>query len=75
MSIYDKYEAHGVEPLSAPQQVQLIEDEPTEWPAWEVDYADLMAAPHAVVGGPAQVRVIEEGPARVAVEVVREAAG
>jgi alpha-mannosidase len=72
-SVFDKGEHREL--LAAPLQLQLIEDEPTEWPAWEVDFADLMAAPRALVGGPARVRVVEQGPARAALEVVRELAG
>jgi alpha-mannosidase len=72
-SIFDKQA--GREMLASPLQLQLIDDEPTEWPAWEVDFTDLMAAPRAVVAGPAWVRVIETGPARAGVEVVRECEG
>lgn len=63
------------EMLAAPAQLQLLDDAPRDWAAWEVDYDDVMAAPRAVVGGPAEIRVVERGPARVAVEVVRRAAG
>jgi alpha-mannosidase len=40
-----------------------------------MDWADQQKAPRAYVGGPAQVRVVEQGPARVALEVTREAEG
>jgi alpha-mannosidase len=40
-----------------------------------VEYADLSASAWAVVSGPARLRVVESGPARVALEVVRETAG
>lgn len=72
-SILDK--RHGRELLAAPLRLQLIDDEPQEWPAWEIDYADLMAPPRAVAGGPARVRVVEAGPARAALEVVQQAEG
>ncbi len=72
-SIVDK--RAGRELLGAPLRLQLLDDEPQEWPAWEIDYADIMAAPRDVVGGPARLRVVEDGPARVAVEVAREASG
>jgi alpha-mannosidase len=65
----------GRELLTAPLALQLLDDEPDQWSAWEIDYAEISAAPKAVVAGPAQVRVIEDGPARVAVEVTREALG
>lgn len=72
-SIYDR--RAGKMLLGAPLQLQLLRDAPRNWQAWEIDHADVSAPPRAVVGGPAQVRVLETGPARVMVEVVREAAG
>ncbi len=72
-SIFDK--SLNRELLSAPLRLQLIEDEPRKWAAWEVEYGALMAPPREVVAGPAAIRVIERGPARVALEVVRSAAG
>ncbi len=72
-SIFDK--RLDRELLSAPLALQLIEDEPRKWAAWEVEYSALMAPPREVVGGPAAIRVVERGPSRVALEVVRHAAG
>jgi alpha-mannosidase len=40
-----------------------------------MDWADQSRAPRAFVGGPAKIAVVENGPARVAVEVRREAEG
>ena len=40
-----------------------------------MDWADQQKPPRAYVGGPAQIRVVENGPVRVAVEVVRETEG
>jgi alpha-mannosidase len=67
--------ATGTELLRSPLRLQLIDDEPASWPAWEIDYEDLMAPPRSVVHGPAQVRILENGPARVALEVTRQAEG
>ncbi len=72
-SIHDK--RLDRELLSAPLRLQILDDEPAKWPAWEIDYADLMAPPRAVVGGPARVRVAESGPARVTLEVTRAGRG
>jgi len=73
VSLFDK--ALGRELLSAPLTLQLFHDEPRKWSAWEVEYSALSAPPREVVHGPARVRVVEQGPARAAVEVVRQAAG
>ncbi len=72
-SIFDK--SLNRELLSAPLRLQLFDDEPRKWAAWEVEYAPLMAPPREVVAGPAAIRVVESGPARVSLEVVRRAAG
>lgn len=72
-SVFDKL--LGRELLSGPLLLQLFDDEPRKWSAWEVEYSALSAPPREVVGGPAKVRVVEDGPARAAVEVVRQAAG
>ena len=71
-SIVDK--ATGRELLSAPLKLQLLRNQPRNWPEWEIEYDDLLAAPAVEVGGPARVRVVEAGPARVALEIERRAA-
>jgi alpha-mannosidase len=50
-------------------------DNPKQWPAWNMDWDQEQAAPREYVGGPAKIRVVENGPVRVAVEVTRETAG
>ncbi|HQU33807.1 MAG TPA: glycoside hydrolase family 38 C-terminal domain-containing protein [Thermoanaerobaculaceae bacterium] len=72
-SVFDKQ--LGRELLAAPLALQLIDDRPLRWPAWEIQYDAIAAPPRATVGGPAEVRVVEDGPARVALEVVRHADG
>ena len=72
-SIFDK--AIGKELLAAPARLAISYDNPSQWPAWNMDWDQEQAAPKAYVGGPARIRVIENGPARVAVEVSRETDG
>jgi len=72
-SIFDK--ALNRELLSAPARLAISYDNPQHWPAWNMDWDQEQAAPKAYVGGPAKIRVVENGPARVAVEVLRETAG
>ena len=61
--------------LSAPARLEIKTDNPRNWPAWNMDYEDQMRAPRAYVHGPAKVRIVENGPARVALEVTRETEG
>jgi len=72
-SIFDK--KLGRELLSAPLRLQLFDDQPRRWSAWEVEYSALSAPPREVVGGPVELRILESGPARVALEVSRRTAG
>ncbi len=72
-SIFDR--AAKKELLSAPMRLAISTDNPAQWPAWNMDFEDEQRAPRAYVAGPATMRVVENGPARVAVEVAREAEG
>lgn len=72
-SIFDK--ALNKELLSAPMRLAISNDVPTIYPAWNMDYKDEQAAPRAYVSGPAKIRIKENGPARVSLEVTRETEG
>ncbi len=72
-SIFDK--SIGRELLAAPARLAISYDNPRQWPAWNMDWDQEQAAPKAYVSGPAKIRVVESGPARVALEVSRESAG
>ena len=72
-SIFDK--AIGKELLAGPARLAISYDNPKQWPAWNMDWDQEQAAPREYVGGPAQIRVVENGPLRVALEVSRETAG
>ena len=73
-SIFDKSLEQGA-CLSGPMRLAISNDAPRQWPAWNMDFDQEQAAPRAYVGGPAKIRVVENGPVRVAVEVSREAEG
>ncbi|HEY4322177.1 MAG TPA: glycoside hydrolase family 38 C-terminal domain-containing protein [Gemmatimonadales bacterium] len=72
-SIMDK--SVGRELLAAPIRLALLHDNPSQWPAWNMDFADEQAAPRAYVGGTAAIRVSQNGPARVAITVDRTTDG
>jgi alpha-mannosidase len=72
-SIFDK-ELHK-ELLSSPIRLEVTTDTPKQYPAWNMDYEQVEAKPRAYVAGPVKVRVIENGPVRVAIEVSRQAEG
>jgi alpha-mannosidase len=72
-SIFDKKTKREV--LSAPARLALQTEAPHDWPAWNMDWADQQKPPRGYVAGPASFRVVEDGLARVAVEVTRETEG
>ena len=71
--IFDK--SIGKELLAAPARLEISYDNPRQWPAWNMDWDQEQAPPKSYVAGPAHMRVVENGPARVAIEVAREASG
>jgi alpha-mannosidase len=72
-SIYDKHLQKEL--LAAPARLALQTETPQQWPAWNMDWDDRQQPPRAYVSGPAKMRIVENGPARVALEITREAAG
>jgi alpha-mannosidase len=70
--VFDK--AAGVELLKEPARLDLFDDRSIE-PAWEIAWEDLAKGPRKHVSGPAQIKVIENGPVRVALEVTRTTDG
>ncbi|HVF42902.1 MAG TPA: glycoside hydrolase family 38 C-terminal domain-containing protein, partial [Pyrinomonadaceae bacterium] len=71
--VFDK--SINKELLSAPARLAFQTERPKDWPAWNMDWADRQKPPRGYVSGPAKIRVVERGPARVAVEVERESEG
>jgi alpha-mannosidase len=71
-SILDK-KAGNREMLAAPACFVFTHEKPQNWPAWNMDWADRQKPPMGRVTGPAKIRIVENGPVRVALEVEREA--
>ncbi len=72
-SIFDK--KINQELLSGPVRLAVSTDNPRQWPAWNMDFEDEQRAPRAFVSGPAEVRIVENSPVKVALEIKREAEG
>ncbi|HEY6448501.1 MAG TPA: glycoside hydrolase family 38 C-terminal domain-containing protein [Acidobacteriaceae bacterium] len=72
-SVFDK--ETGKELLAAPMRLAISYDNPEQWPAWNMDWDQEQAPPRAYVSGPATVRIVENGPAQVALEVTRQTDG
>ncbi len=61
--------------LSAPARLAIQQHDPRDWPAWNMDFDDQQKPPRSYVGGPAKIRVVENGPVRVGVEIERQTEG
>lgn len=72
-SIFDK--TAGRELLAEPARLVFTHESPRHYPAWNMDWEDRKNPPIGAVEGPAQFRVVEQGPVRVALEVTRESRG
>src|SRR5437764_1920933 len=71
-SIFDK-EADR-ELLKAPIRLELRDDPSPDKPAWRILWDTVNSPPREYVQSP-EVRIVENGPVRVAVEITRHAAG
>jgi alpha-mannosidase len=72
-SVYDK--ALKKELLSGPIRLAISTDTPKIYPAWNMEFEQEQAAPRSYVGGTANVRIKENGPVRISLEVTRETEG
>jgi len=72
-SIFDK--KIGKEILSSPIRLAIKDDTPTQWPAWNMDWEDQRKTPRSYFSNPAEIRISENGPVRIALEVTREVEG
>jgi alpha-mannosidase len=61
----------GKQLLSAPCRFELRSDSGTNYPAWEITYAVVSAAPTGYVDQGTSMTVVENGPARVSLRIVR----
>lgn len=72
-SVFDKQ--LNKELLSAPSRLAFQTEKPEQWPAWNMDWTDQQKPPRNYVSGPAQIRIVESGPVRVALAVTRQTEG
>ncbi len=72
-SIFDKQLKREL--LSSPMRLAFQTEKPEQWPAWNMDWADQQKPPRAYVSGPARVRLVENGPVRIAIAVTRQTEG
>ena len=72
-SVYDKTAKREL--LASPMRLSFQYENPAQYPAWNMDYADQTKPPEGYVDGPAKISITENGPVRVALTVDRWANG
>ncbi|HEX9007537.1 MAG TPA: glycoside hydrolase family 38 C-terminal domain-containing protein, partial [Bacteroidota bacterium] len=72
-SIFDKQARREL--LAAPCRFALLNDAGGEWPAWEIQYADVSAPPRAFAGAPVTKTIVDSGAAQVTLRVTRTLEG
>lgn len=69
-SIYDKKASKEL--LDKPARLEFLEESPTNWPAWNMDWDDRQKAPLGYLNEDVSVKVLERGPVRVSLQVDRK---
>ncbi|MFC1762159.1 alpha-mannosidase [Planctomycetota bacterium] len=68
-SVFDKQV--NKELLEKPAQLEFLENFPTIKPAWRIYWKDIKRPARSVAANPVHIRVVENGPLRIAIEVLR----
>ena len=69
-SIYDK--KLKKELLAKPANLEFLYEHPKEYPAWNMDWKDRQLPPIGTLDKNAVIKIVENGPVRVAIEVKRQ---
>lgn len=65
----------GRELLTSPPELELLPDRSAKYPAWEILWHDIAAAPLGRVDLSPRLEIVERGPLRAAIRVERQAPG
>jgi alpha-mannosidase len=69
-SVFDKIQKKEL--LSKPARLEFLHEKPGYWSAWNMDWNDRKNPPVDYLDGDATVKVTEQGPVRVSLEVTRK---
>lgn len=68
--IYDKRASREV--LSKPATLDFQMEAPSQWPSWNMDWKDRKNPPFDFMNKDVSMRIVEQGPVRVAIEVKKK---
>ncbi|MDP4208326.1 MAG: glycoside hydrolase family 38 C-terminal domain-containing protein [Bacteroidota bacterium] len=69
-SVFDKKASKEL--LSSPARLEFQQEQPREWPAWNMDWKDRQKPAIDVMDKDAQISIVENGPVRVSLKVTRK---
>lgn len=69
-SIFDKTALKEV--LAKPASLEFLKENPNEWPAWNMDWKDRKNPPIDFMNKEVSVKIVEQGPVRVALAVTKK---
>ncbi len=70
LSIFDKKEKKEI--LAKPAGLDFQQEQPRNFPAWNMDWKDRQKAPIGNMNEDAKISIVEQGPVRIAIEVKRK---
>jgi alpha-mannosidase len=70
LSIWDKKTSKEV--LSKPARLEFQQEQPKNWPAWNMDWEDRQKSPFDFMDKETQIKIVEQGPVRVTLQVKRK---
>jgi len=69
LSIFDKKASKEI--LSKPARLEFQQEQPNDWPAWNMDWKDRQKGPIGFMDKNAVLTVVEQGPVRITLQVKR----
>ena len=73
ISIFDKKASHEI--LTGPAKLEFLEEQPEQWPSWNMDWKDRKKPAIDVMDKDAKVSIDEQGPVRVSFKITRSGRG
>lgn len=70
LSIFDKKVSKEI--LSKPARLEFLQEQPNQWPAWNMDWKDRQKPAFDFMDNDAVLTVVEKGPVRVTIKVQRK---
>lgn len=73
ISIFDKKASREI--LSGPAKLEFLEEQPEEWPSWNMDWKDRKKPAIDAMDKDARISIAEQGPVRVSFKITRNGRG